>query len=429
MHCRSRRRAGRYLYRRPVVRHAAAKTATPSNALPVTAAANAATTLETALSTLQATINSSRINHHFSEIAPYSAQIDTLNNLVLSAPNPGNTTTLAEKLTETKVVLASIQTGASAILASRNTSLLAIDQALSAAQASIDYPLMNANANAVTSSINALVNTMIVNDDNLTRTSLASAMTDFKAQQSIFAALNVTATADRVPYALSLQSVTVDLKYWANLLVTEADNLARQAKGAPIAAGEDFAKVTPFNTSSYQSAVNALDSSQSAASAVQTYINTSTIAKQSAASTALADTLSTAGNLFSTAKTLDASLNSSTSGALPIIWLSSRCDAFRETADSWWIKNQWKKLVFYQISDALHTTAPGRLQVNQTGAYRLVVINAGRALPGQASGIRTSNNFFEGINADTSRDGDAATAKISFINQPPSATFNDRLAY
>ena len=403
--------------------------ADPNNPALLTAAENAAITLDTSLNILQASINNSRINRHFSEIAPYSAQIDSLINLLNSAPNAGNAATLAAKLTETKVVLSSIQTGASAILASRNTSLLAIDQALGTAQASIDYPLINASANAVVSSINALVNTMLVNDDNLTRTSLASAINDFKAQQAIFAALNVAATGDRVPYAVSLQNVTVDLKYWANLLVAETDNLARQAKGAPIAAGDDFAKVTPLNTSSYQSAVNALASSQNTASAVQTYINTPTTAKQSAASTALADTLSTAGKLLSNAKALDASLNSSASGALPIIWLSSRCDAFRETADSWWINNQWKNLVFYQISDALRTTAPGRLQVNQTGNYRIVVINAGRALAGQTRSTRTTANFFEGINADASRDGDAAAAKISFINQPPSANFNDRLAY
>ncbi len=403
--------------------------ADPNNPALLTAAENAAITLDTSLNILQASINNSRINRHFSEIAPYSAQIDSLINLLNSAPNAGNAATLAAKLTETKVVLSSIQTGASAILASRNTSLLAIDQALGTAQASIDYPLINASANAVVSSINALVNTMLVNDDNLTRTSLASAINDFKAQQAIFAALNVAATGDRVPYAVSLQNVTVDLKYWANLLVAETDNLARQAKGAPIAAGDDFAKVTPLNTSSYQSAVNALASSQNTASAVQTYINTPTTAKQSAASTALADTLSTAGKLLSNAKALDASLNSSASGALPIIWLSSRCDAFRETADSWWINNQWKNLVFYQISDALRTTAPGRLQVNQTGNYRIVVINAGRSLVGQTRSTRTTANFFEGINADASRDGDAAAAKISFINQPPSANFNDRLAY
>lgn len=99
-----------------------------------------------------------------------------------------------------------------------------------------------------------------------------------------------------------------------------------------------------------------------------------------------------------------------------------------ETADSWWNNNQWKNLVFYQISD-VSSQAQGRLQVNQSGNYRVVVVNAGRALPGQNRLTRTTANHFEGINADPTRDGDATAPSITFINQPPSATFNDRLAY
>jgi hypothetical protein len=404
--------------------------ATPTNAAIITAAANAATALDTAINTLQSTINSSRINRHYSEISPSSTQLNTLNNLVSNSPNASNATALASKLTETKALLQSIQTGASAILATRSASVTAIDQALPAAQASVDYPLINTTTSSAISSINTLVNTMITNDDNLTRTSLASAINDFKTEQAIFAALNIVSTDDRVPYAVNLQNVTVDLKYWANLVVAEADSLARQAKGVPIAIGQDFSNVTPLGTSAYQIAENALNSSQNAATAVQAYINTPTSAKQTAASTALADALSTAGSLLSAATTLDASLNSSASSALPIIWLSSRCDAFRDTANSWWINNQWKNLVFYQISEAIRSATPGRLLVNQSGNYRVVVINAGRALSGQSRGTRTAFNYFEGtINADASRDGDASTPALTFSNQTPSATFNDRLAY
>jgi hypothetical protein len=404
--------------------------AAPSDAAIITAAANAATALNTAINTLQSTINSSRINRHYSEVSPSATQLNTLNNQVSSSPNASNATALASKLTETKTLLQSIQTGASAILATRSASISAIDQALTAAQASIDYPLINSSTSSAISSINTLVSTMITNDDNLTRTSLASAINDFKTEQAIFAALNIVSTDDRVPYAVNLQNITVDLKYWANLVVAEANSLARQAKGVPIAIGEDFSKVTPLSTSAYQISDNALSSSQNAATAVQTYINTPTSAKQTAASTALADALSTAGSLLSAATTLDASLNSSASSALPIIWLSSRCDAFRDTANSWWNNNQWKNLVFYQISEAIRSATPGRLLVNQSGNYRVVVINAGRALSGQSRGTRTAFNYFEGtINADASRDGDASTPALTFSNQTPSATFNDRLAY
>ena len=403
--------------------------AAPSNPALLAAASTAGTTLDNTLNTLQATINSSRINHHYSEISPYATQLGTLNTLLSSAPVASNASLLAAKLTETKALLQNILTGASAINATLSSSLLAVDQALAATQAGINYPLMASTTNSAVTSINTLVNTMVINDDNLTRSSLGAAITDFKTEQTIFAALNIASTSARVPYALSLQNVTVDVKFWTNLIVTEADSLARQAKAIPIAVGGDFSQVTPLTTSAYQSADNALSSSQNSATAVQAYLNTPTVAKQAAASAALADTLSKTSSLLGSAASLDSSLNSSASSALPIIWLSSRCDAFRDTADSWWNKNQWKNLVFYQISDATRTATPGRLQVNQAGNYRVVVINAGRVLPAQNRGTRTTANYFEGINADSTRDGDATTPSTTFINQPPSATFNDRLAY
>jgi hypothetical protein len=401
----------------------------PGDTALLAAATAAATALDTSLNNLQTTINNSRINRHYSEISPYATQIGALNTQLSGTPNADNASILAAKLSETKILLQSIQTGASAISAAQSSSLLAIDQALAAAQASINYPLIASTTNSAISSLNALVNTMLINDDNLTRSSLASAITDFKTEQAIFASINIASTSARVPYAVSLQNVTVDVKFWSDLIVAEADSLARQAKGVPIALGSDFSQVTPLSSSAYQSADNALSSSQSAATAVETYIKTPTTAKQAAASAALADTLSKTSNLLGTASTLDLSLNSSNSSALPIIWLSTRCDAFRATADSWWNKNLWKSLVFYQISDATRTAAAGRLQVNQAGNYRLVVINAGRALPGQNRLIRTSANNLEGINSDLTRDGDATTPTVNFINQPPSATFNDRLAY
>lgn len=400
----------------------------PSNPALLAAASVAETTLDNTLSTLQATINSSRINRHYSEISPYATQLSTLNTLLSSAPNTSNAGLLAAKLTETKTLLQSILTGASAINAARSSSLLAVDQALAVTQSGTNYPLMASTTSSAVGSINTLVSTMLINDDNLTRSSLAAAISDFKTEQTIFAALNIASTSARVPYALSLQNVTVDVKFWTNLIVAEADSLARQAKGVPIALGGDFSQVTPLTTSAYQSADNALSSSQIAATAVQAYLNTPTAAKQAAASTALADTLSKTSSLLGSAANLDTSLNSSASSALPIIWLSSRCDVFRETADSWWNNNQWKNLVFYQISD-VSSQAQGRLQVNQSGNYRVVVVNAGRALPGQNRLTRTTANHFEGINADPTRDGDATAPSITFINQPPSATFNDRLAY
>jgi hypothetical protein len=169
------------------------------------AASAAATALDSSLNNLQATINSSRINRHYSEISPYATQISALNTQLSGTPNVDNASMLAAKLSETKILLQSIQTGASAISASQSSSLLAIDQALAAAQASINYPLIASTTNSAISSLNALVNTMLINDDNLTRSSLASAITDFKTEQAIFASINIASTSARVPYAVSLK--------------------------------------------------------------------------------------------------------------------------------------------------------------------------------------------------------------------------------
>lgn len=386
-------------------------------------------TLTTAIKQLQNTITSSRINRHYSEISPYPTQLVNLNSQLSSTPNTTTSAVLAAKLIETKTVLESIQTSATAINAARSSSLLAVGQALAAAQASIDYPLINSNTSSAVSAIDSLVNTMIVNDDNLTRTSLTSAVSDFKTQQAIFAALTITSTTDRVPYAINLQTVTVDVKFWADIIVAEADSLARQAKGLPVAAGVDLSTVTPLATSAYQIATDALSSSQNSVTALQAYINAPTALKQGQASSALADTLAATNTAINSASALEASLNSGAAAALPITWLSSKCDVFREGADSWWNKNQWRTLVFYQISEATRSAAPGTLKVNQAGTYKLVVINAARQLAGQNRATLATANYFEGINADTTRDGDASAPVGNFIHQPPSASFNDRLAY
>lgn len=415
--------------------------ATPEDPVAIAAATAASTAFDTSLSSLQTTISKSRINQHYSEVSPYATQLSALNAVLSSAPNAANAASLATRLAEIKLQLESIQTGASAINASRISSLSAINQALTAAQAAIDYPLITTTTGSAISSIESLVTTMMTNDDNLTRTSLAAAIADFKTEQTTFASLNIADTAARVPYALSLQNVTVDVKFWSEIIAAEADALARQAKGVPITLGEDFAKVTPLSTSAFLSAENALLSGQTATTALQAYIKTPTTAKQTAASIALADTLSKTADLLAATNTTDTMLNSSTASALPIIWLSSRCDAFRETADSWWNNNQWKNLVFYQISDANITATPGKLKVNQTGNYRVVVINSGGILPlpcpqdppviWQSHGARNAINFFEEINADNSRDNNADSPDISinFISKTQSSCFNDRLAY
>ena len=85
---------------------------------------------------------------------------------------------------------------------------------------------------------NSLVNTMIVNDDNLTRTSLAAVVGSYNNEQAIFAALNISSTSARAPYAVNLQNATVNVDFWGNIIKSEANSLASQAKGLPINLGK-----------------------------------------------------------------------------------------------------------------------------------------------------------------------------------------------
>jgi hypothetical protein len=131
---------------------------------------------------------------------------------------------------------------------------------------------------------------------------------------------------------------------------------------------------------------------------------------------------------------LGGSFSSSTASALPIVWLASQCDAFRQTADAWWRKGAWHDLVFYQISN-IDSTVPGNLTINGSGNYRVVAIASGRILLALSQtrplspATRTSASYLEKINASATRNGDATSPDKEFTNDSPSATFNDRLAY
>ena len=127
---------------------------------------------------------------------------------------------------------------------------------------------------------------------------------------------------------------------------------------------------------------------------------------------------------------LDSVLDSGGAEAMPTVWFGSAC-AFLQPASgstSWWTANNWANTTFYQISDRVRA-ASGKLQVNGTGTHRVVALSAGRALGIQNRGTRMTANFLEGINADTSRDGDAKSPVTVFSNAPVAGTSNDRLGF
>jgi len=163
---------------------------------------------------------------------------------------------------------------------------------------------------------------------------------------------------------------------------------------------------------------------------LQAYIDSPSSSRQTAATTALNTTVNQLNTLLSSAGALDAVLDSGSAQAFPTIWYGTTCAFLQPPSGttSWWTANNWTTLTFYQISDRVRQ-ASGKLQVGGSGTYRVVALSAGRALSGQNRATRTTANFLEGINADTSRDGNAQTPITGFANTPLSSTFNDRLAY
>jgi hypothetical protein len=224
----------------------------------------------------------------------------------------------------------------------------------------------------------------------------------------------------------------LEIAYWADLTLRIATDIATRARRAPGASADSA-------TSAFAAAGNVLDAisgTGGSQAALQAYIDAPANAtKQAAAAAALANTQGQLDALIANAGALDAVLDSSVAEALPTVWYGSAC-AFLQPASgasSWWTANGWAATSFYQISGrtrSLPTTSPctGTLRINGTGTHCVVALAAGRALAGQNRATRSAANFFEGINADASRDGNATNPVATFTSQPSTATFNDRLS-
>ena len=230
-----------------------------------------------------------------------------------------------------------------------------------------------------------------------------------------------------VPYVRAVQYPAVDIEYWSDITARVATDIANQARKSPTATSENSA-------SAYYSAdqlVSGISGSGGSQALLQAYVDAPTnAAKQAAATAALNTTLGQLDTLLTSAGTLDSLLDSGSAEAFPTVWYGEAC-AFVQPASggsSWWTANNWANTTFYQISDRVRA-ASGKLQVSGSGTYRVVALSAGRALGAQNRATRTTANFLEGINADTSRDGDAKTPVTVFVNAPVSGTFNDRLGY
>lgn len=235
-----------------------------------------------------------------------------------------------------------------------------------------------------------------------------------------------------VSAAQALRSPTQAAKYWSGLAIAQAADLARLARRGIV--GGKLA-IDDSNTSAYTAArqlLDSLDGDTGSIALLDKYIKNPDGDSSIQAQAALQKNMSQLQNKFwpATDNLAATLLTSQAEATVPMIWFGTGCAFLKPTSStgSWWTANHWKTLAFYQLSGATQAT-PGKLTVNATGSYRTVTLMAGRTLPGQNRATLTVDNFLEGINADTSRNGDATTPTTGFTASPPSTTFNDRLSF
>lgn len=406
-----------------------------------TAQAAAASLIGT-LGGLRSSVEASRVSRRASEVSTYTSPLNTLSTTLRNAPTPENTSALLTTLTATKASIDGITTGVSNVITTRTEASAALGGAINSIQVSQpDYSLINTSTVTAIGKISALAAAIAVNeqiDNNVSHTSLMAAVAAYESARTSFVQKD-TATPrptqrSITPYADALGNAAVNIEIWAKFIAANAALIAPLAKANPVAADIDPSQAVVLDSSAFKLASDALasitDKNESAA-LLQEYISNPSADNQAKAITALAETSGLVSSLLSAANALDNPLAGTTASAFPIIWLSSRCD-FLLPSTTWWSNNQWANTVFYQISSAT-MNEPGKLTVNGAGTYRVVTLAAGRALAGQNRGTLTVTNFFEGINADPSRNGDATAPSASFTTTapppPPLINFNDRLSY
>lgn len=402
------------------------------------AARAAATTLSSDIIAFGNSIEASRVNILASEASAYKTPIESAITALRNAPGTDNLKTLLAELAATRTAIFGIVTGVPDVSVARSNALASLQTAESAASVPLaNLALVDTGTTAAIASIDALVTSIRNNElinNNVTHTSLTAAINTYKSTRAEFSQVDsaIPRPVQRsiTPFANRLGNAAVDIDIWAKIISANAALVAPLAKANPVAAAIDPGKAPVLDTSAYKLASDALASitgKNESASLLQAYITTPSTANQAKAIAALAETTALVSALLSGANALDNPLSGTIASAFPIVWQSSRCDFLLPTT-TWWSSNQWANTVFYQISNAT-MTQPGKLTVNGAGTHRVVTLVAGRPLAGQTRGPQNVSVFLEGLNADPSRNGDASAPATTFTSAPPSATFNDRLAY
>ncbi len=391
------------------------------------------------LSSLQQAIEASHVSVLSGEIRDLRDGLASLNAALSGAASEANLNNLRTALANATASVAAIATGIAGVSSARNNATTTLGSALSASQAgSPDYAAVASAMSAVLVSLDTLRAAIATNeaiDNNLTHSSLSPLIAAYDTARDVFSGIDTRRPRPNqrtiTPYAVELDTAAVHIAIWAKTISDNAALVAPLAKANPVASGASPGSATVLDSSGYaasNTALNGLQASNGTLAALQAYLASPSSERQAQAIAALAGTVAQVSQVISRGNTLDASLSSSKASASPMLWLATRCDFLLANSTSWWNSNGWSNTLFYQISHPLRST-PGQLSVNTSTKLRLVAIAGGRPLPAQNHGTQLAAHFFEGNNADASRNGDATAPVATFTAGPPSATFNDRLAY
>lgn len=403
------------------------------------AARAAAAELQAQITVLQNRITASRANRLASEMTELADMLDMLRGSLQTQASQENRTNLYTGLATADRAIDGLETGMDSILAGKAAALAALASAIQTLQKPIPDDRANEEQSRLASEkIRTLATALGENeavDNNLTRSSVQASLSAFQNAASSFAQVD-TATprplqSDIVPYAAALGSTAVNLGFWAEIIASHAATSAPLAKAMALTAGSAPSQAEALESSAYAAASAALtgiSGKKGALELVQTYMNNPGSTTRTNADKALANVSKLLDTLIEVSQALRDATPGTTASAQTMIWASRSCDFLLPAQNGWWAQNQWAKTLFYQIGNPLKT-APGTLEINGQGKYRLVVIAAGRSLSGQNRSLASSAAFLEGKNADPSRDGEARTPSPFFSSRPPSPDFNDRLSY
>lgn len=327
-------------------------------------------------------------------------------------------------LEEARNLTDGLSTGAPGLLTQRTNTLNSLDNAVTTTRNATDFSALSSSTQAAAIQLTTLGSALLANGENVTAESLSA------AGRQLQTASGTPPTT--VSGGASLRDPTQAVAYWAEVAKDQSADVARQARRGVSATNDS-------TTSAYTAArqfLAKLDGDTGAIFALESHIAApSDAGKAATASRLLADASGLLATLINRAETLESTIETGLAqGVIPTVWFGNACKILAPPigSSSWWQTHAWNSLVFYQLSDRIRPAA-GRLTVNGQGTYRTVTLSAGTAInPGsglQNRSLRETRSYLEGRNTHVSRDGSAKTPVTDFENTPPSATFNDRLAY